>query len=115
MEYVFTGFTHTAGFRVFAFESVTDKIRSFYSVSADMALARKHGIRVQELPLLCRALLTQRTESDDQRAFTFTDGDMTSHKDLVRAAVEANKKAPRRPPVSPQRQNSFAASSLSAF
>jgi hypothetical protein len=52
---------------------------------------------VQELPLLCRGVLERHTESDDQRAFTFTEGDMTLHSDLVSAALESQKrKAPRR-------------------
>lgn len=99
MQYILTGFTHSTGFRVFAFDGVADHwVRTAYSVRADLALARKHGIRVQELPLLCRGLLEQRSEDDDKRAFTFTEGDMTLHADLVRAALEANKrKAPRRP------------------
>lgn len=99
MQYILTGFTQDTGFRVFAFEGVTDHwVRTPYSVRADLALARKHGIRVQELPLLCRGLLDRRSDDDDQRTFTFTEGDMTIHSDLVSAALEAHKKkAPRRP------------------
>jgi hypothetical protein len=99
MQYILTGFTQDIGFRVFAFEGVTDQwVRTAYSVKADLALARKHGIRVQELPLLCRGLLDRRIEDDDRRAFTFTEGDMTIHSNLVSAALESHKKkAPRRP------------------
>jgi hypothetical protein len=98
MQYILTGFTHNGGFRVFAFEGVTNgAARTAYSVNADLALARKHGIRVQELPLLCRAVLELRDENDDRRAFTFTEGAMTLHSSLVRAALESQKrKAPRR-------------------
>ena len=98
-QYLLTGFTQNTGFRVFAFEGVTDEwVRTAYSVSADLALARKYRISVQELPLLCRAILERRCKDDDQRAFIFTEGDMTIHADLVRAAIEAHKKkSPRRP------------------
>ena len=98
VQYVLAGFTQDTGFRIFAFERVADDwVRTSYSVSADLALARKHGIRVQELPLLCRGVLERRSEGDDQRAFTFTEGDMTLHANLVSAEIEAQKrKAPRR-------------------
>ena len=60
MQYTVTGFTYDAGFRVFALERIgEDRGRLPYGAKADMALARKYGIRVQELPLLCRELLEQ--------------------------------------------------------
>ena len=96
MQYLLSGFTQNTGFRVFVFEGVTNEwVRTAYRVSADLVLARKHGIRVQELPLLCRGVLERRCNDDDQRAFTLTEGDMTIHADLARAAVESHKK--RRP------------------
>ena len=99
MQYTLAGFTHNTGFRVFAFEGVADDwVRTVYSVKADLALARKHGIRVQELPLLCRAVLERRSEHDDQRAFIFTEEDMALHSNLVSATLQSQKrKAPRRP------------------
>ncbi len=99
MQYLLTGFIQNTGVRVFAFECVAaDRVRTAYSVKADLALARKHGIQMQELPLLCRGVLERRGEGDEQRAFTFTEGDMTLHADLVRAARDSQKKkGPRRP------------------
>jgi hypothetical protein len=93
MQYILTGVTHSMEFRVFAFDCVTDHwVRTAYRVRADLALARKHGIPIQELPLLCRAVLERRSEDDDRRAFTFTEDDMSLHRSLVRAALEAGKK-----------------------
>jgi len=99
MQYLLSGFTQNTGFRVFAFDGIADDwVRTSYRVRADLALARKHGIRVQELPLLCRGVLERRSDVDEQRTFTFTEGDMTIHADLVRAAIESHKKkVPRRP------------------
>jgi hypothetical protein len=99
MQYLLTGFTQDTGVRLFAFDGVADHwMRTTYSVKVDLALSRKHGIRMQELPLLCRAVLDQRSASDDRHAFTFTEDDMTIHSDRVRAALEAKqKKTPRRP------------------
>ena len=58
MQYILTGFTHDMGFRVFAFEGIgEDRVRTEYKVRADLALIHRYGIRVQELPLLCRGIL----------------------------------------------------------
>jgi hypothetical protein len=99
MQYTFTGFTHDAGFRVFAFEGIgEDRVRLPYSVKADLALARKYGIRVQELPLLCREVLEQRTGADGQ-AFTYLECDMSVRATAVAAMTERHRKAPRTRPV----------------
>ena len=97
MHYILTGFTHSTGFRIFSFDGVAaDWVRTTYSVRADLTLARKHGIRMQELPLLCHGILERRSENDDQRTFTFTEDDMTLHASLVSAALGANKRKPSR-------------------
>jgi len=100
MQYILTGFTHDAGSRVFAFESIgEDRIRTAYSVRADLALAGKYGIRVQELPLLCRNILEQRDGNDAQRTFTYTEAAMCLRASIRAAeAAEQKKKTPRRPP-----------------
>ena len=100
MQYTLTGFTHDRGIRVFAFECVgEDRTRTQYKVRADLALTQRYGIRVQELPLLCRGVLERRNEGEEQRTFTYTEADMRLNADLCasRAAVEQKRKAPRRP------------------
>jgi len=63
MQFVLVGFTQDAGFRVFAFEGIgEDRTRTKFTVRADLALIRGYEIRVQELPLLCRALLERVTQ-----------------------------------------------------
>lgn len=98
MQYVFTGFTHQSGFRVFAFDSLGDnRVRTPYTVLVDLALIRKYGIRVQELPLLCRAVLEGRSEEEPQRTFTYTEADMSLRATASALEVNARKrKAPRR-------------------
>lgn len=99
VHYLLAGFTQNTGFRVFAFEGVTgDWVRTTYSVTADLAMARKYGIQMQELPLLCRGVLDRRSENDERRAFTFSESDMTTYADLVRAARESHKRQPPRRP-----------------
>ena len=101
MLYTLTGFTQDMGFRVFGFECVgKDRMRTDYRVRADLALVRRYGIRVQELPLLCRGILDRRNESEEQRTFTYTEADMSLHADdcATRIAAAKRRKAPRRPP-----------------
>jgi hypothetical protein len=63
MQFVLVGFTQEEGFRVFAFEGIgEDRSRTKFTVRADLALIRGYEIRVQELPLLCRALLERVTQ-----------------------------------------------------
>ena len=99
MQFVITGFTNEMGFRVFAFEGVgPDRVRTAYKVKADLALIRKYGIRIQELPLLCRAILEQRFGVDEQRTFIYTEADMCVRADVCAAqAAEAKRKTPRKP------------------
>jgi hypothetical protein len=100
MQFILTGFTQDMGFRVFAFEGVSaDRTRTKYTVRADLGLVRRYGIRVQELPLLCRALLDKCGESEEQRALTFTEDEMRLRaQDCAQAReMAAMKKPPRRP------------------
>ena len=101
MQYILTGFTHDLGYRVFAFEGVgTDRLRTNYRVRTDLALTRKYGIRVQELPLLCRAILERRNEEEGQDSFTYTEADMRVYADAaaIRTAAAQKRKPPRKPP-----------------
>jgi hypothetical protein len=102
MQFVLTGFSHSAGLRVFAFEGIAaDRTRMNFSVSADMALIRVYGIRVQELPLLCLRFLEQHDSSHEERNLTFAEEQMRAYADNCTAEREAvqRRKAPRRPPV----------------
>ncbi|HUK41962.1 MAG TPA: hypothetical protein VLX11_12980 [Candidatus Acidoferrales bacterium] len=101
MQFILTGFTQDMGFRVFAFEGVkADRTRAQYTVRADLVLVRKYGIRVQELPLLCRALLDKCGDDGEKRALIFSEDDMQVRaKDCALAReTAATRKLPRRPP-----------------
>lgn len=101
MQFVLTGFIQDGGFRVFAFERMgEDRKWTKYAVRADLVLIRRYGIRVQELPLLCRGLL-ERRDGEETRAFTFTEDEMCLHakdSEAARLAAALRKKTPRRPP-----------------
>ncbi len=103
LQFVLTGFSQDLAFRVFAFERMgLDRIRTKYVVKADLALVRRYGIQVQELPLLCRDLLVRNDNGEDrEHTLTFTEDDMCVHaKDRAAAknAAALKRKPPRRPP-----------------
>ena len=97
MYFVINGFSEEQGARVFAFEGITaDHVRLKripFTVSIDLALARKYGIRLQELPLLCWSVLERGHEDQEKRAFTYKEEDMRLHAQLFAARDEAAKHA----------------------
>jgi len=101
MQFLLRGFKEVAGFRVFLFECImADRTRTVFSVRTNLALTRRYGIRLQELPLLCREVLSHVEETGEKRAFTYTEEDMCLHASNLAAAREAaaqKRKPPRRP------------------
>lgn len=100
ISYILKGFSQVMEFRVFEFEAVAvGSARVLFTVRIDLALARKYGIRLQELPLLCRGILDQCSDNDEQRDFTYTEQLMSSHADQKRGqpASERYKKSPWEP------------------
>ena len=96
---ILKGFSQDLEFRVFEFEGINaDWERASFTVGIDVALARKYGIRLQELPLLCRGVLDQCCDGDEKRAFTYSEAEMRSRAYSLAAREEAAKykKAPRR-------------------
>jgi hypothetical protein len=98
MQYVLTGFTNDMGFRIFAFDVVgDDRVSTAYSVRADLTLVRRYGIKLQELPLLCRGILEQRIlGSHHQSTFTYTEAEMCIYADALTVAAEKLKAARKR-------------------
>src|SRR5256885_1442903 len=99
MQFVLTGFTQDIEFRVFAFEAVAgDRTRTPFTVRMDMALSRRYGIRIQELPLLCLGLLERRDEAEQANSMTFPEEGMRLHADTCAAERDAaaKKKSMRR-------------------
>jgi hypothetical protein len=109
MQFTLIGFSQDTGFRVFAFEgAAAGRIRTEYTVRADLDLIRKYGIRVQELPLLCRRLLERAGEGEQECTATFTEEEMRLHALNCAAARNAaihKRKSPRTPPTHPTGSN----------
>jgi hypothetical protein len=97
MQFVLTGFTHNTGFRVFTFERIgEDRLRTKCTIRADLALIRRYGIQIQELPLLCRSILDRREEGGEIPSLTFTEEEMRACA-TQRAAARAEAASKRRP------------------
>jgi len=97
MSYIFTGFRQTNAVRQFAFDRVSaDGTRTQVTVGADLALARKHFILLQDLPLLCRRVLETSEDRDRTETLMFTEADMLAVETAIQAA-KADKKPARKP------------------
>ncbi len=108
MQFVLTGFSHNAGSRVFAFDGLTEgHTRIAFSVSADLALSRSHGIRVQELPLLCLRFLEQQEVGALEHHLAFAKEDMRRYMDecVARQEETRRKRPPYRPAPKPASQS----------
>ena len=98
MLYVLTGFAHEGQYRVFRFDGLAPhQERIAFTVRADLSLLRRYAIHIQDLPLLCRAVLESRPVDDDARALTFTETEMQALSELRREARDAAA-VKRRPP-----------------
>lgn len=105
VQFILTGFTQDMGFRVFTFERIgDDRIRTKCTVKADLALIRGYGIRIQELPLLCRGLLDHGDSGCEMQSLTFGEVEMRACADERTAAHDAAV-AKRKPPHRPAGEN----------
>lgn len=104
MQFSLAGFTQVDGSRVFAFEGLAgDRTRHSFTVKANLALARQYRIPLQDLPLLCRALLDACEPGGPTQAFTYTEAQMQLHADHAATLKQA---ARRRMPPRPSQSTS---------
>ena len=102
MQFVLTGFTPDTGFRIFKFEGIgEDRSRIEFTVRTDLALTRKYGIQMQDLPLLCRGLLDRLDDNEARRHFVFSEEEMRGRAEQRAAEkdVADKKKAARKTPT----------------
>lgn len=99
MTFTLTGFEEGSGVRRFAFQCVAaDRSKTNVIVDADVSLARKHQIRLQELPLICVRLLESLDGDGLASPITLTEEHMSAIQAAARLASEKRPhKAPRRP------------------
>ena len=96
MEIHFIRFEQSKDFRLFAFDCIgSDRSVTKVTVRADVALARKYDIRLQELPLLCSRLLAAVPEGTMGPAMTFAEADMVALRTAERLVLDKKKRRVR--------------------
>lgn len=99
-DFMLTGFHQLQGIRYYVYQGQHgDGSSSEFTVDADVTLLRKHGIALQELPLLCRRLLEQQNPQASLKAVTFTEDLMKEQADqraALKQAAQEKKKTYRR-------------------
>ncbi|MBC7925458.1 MAG: hypothetical protein H7039_07355 [Bryobacteraceae bacterium] len=97
MTYQFTGFRQVNSTRHFAFTCMDEnRSSSSVTVEADVILARKYNILVQDLPLMCLRLL-EGSGSLAAAALTLTEANMVAVNSAARlrlADKQRNRKVP---------------------
>jgi hypothetical protein len=96
-QFLLTGYSQAAGIRIYAFEGKVDARRIGYTVEVNLGLIPGYGIRIQELPLLCRELLQQWALPDEASAVVFTEERMRSHADKIAVAREEAQQKKKHP------------------
>ena len=86
LQFFLAGFKQTAGLRIYTFQGRVEARRIDYTVEVDLALIPGYGIRIQDLPLLCRELLEQRAQPDESNSFVLTEQRMQSHAEQLSVA-----------------------------
>lgn len=99
MTFTLSGFKEGNGFRQFVFQcAASDRTKTTVVVAADVNLARKHEIRLQELPLICLRLLESLDQDRLAGPVTLTEDHMTAIQTEAHSAAEKRShKPPRRP------------------
>jgi hypothetical protein len=103
MDILLAGFKDRNGARHFTFECVAaDRSRTAVIVGADMALARKHDIRLQELPLICLRLIEALGDEGPRGVvITLTEDHMKAIQDESRNSAPTIKPHKQSKPASP--------------
>jgi hypothetical protein len=74
MVFILLGFSQEDNIRHYSFERIAaDGKRTEFTVHADLPLARKFNIKLQELPLMCRQILAAQPEGEDENVIVTAD------------------------------------------
>ena len=109
MQYSLTEQTQNADVRTYAFNGNASgqKVRRV-TVSVDIAVARRHAISLQELPLLCLRFLELTVATSDATALIFSEGAMQAiagQREEAKRVAAMKHRAPRRPRPAPRDPN----------
>jgi hypothetical protein len=86
MKFVLGGFRQSENIRYYLFQGIGEdrRTRTDFSVGIDLSLLHKHGIPLQEAPLLCSLLLTSRGADEQLRSSMFSERSLMFSEDEMR-------------------------------
>jgi hypothetical protein len=101
VEFVLNCFSQDENIRTYIFQGIANdrQTRTEFSVAVDLTLLHKHGIPLQEVPLLCCLLLASDAQDEQFSTLTFTERDMLLHA-ARREREQAEAKMKRKPAAS---------------
>lgn len=90
MKFVMAGFRQTENVRYYSFQGIGEdrRTRTEFTVGIDLTLLQKHGIPLQEAPLLCSLLLTSRGSDEQLRGSLFSEPSLIFSEDDMLAHAE---------------------------
>jgi hypothetical protein len=77
MKFVLTGFCQNENIRRYSFQGIaTGGKRTDWNVGVDLTMLQRHGIPLQEAPLLCSVLLASESAHGEGQSLMITESDM---------------------------------------
>ena len=106
MKFVLTGFSQSENIRNYLFQGIGDdpRTRTDFNVGVDLTLVHKHGIPLQEVPLLCCFLLASHAGDDQCPSFMISEGDLRTRAEqraTERTESQTKPKSRPAPPLEP--------------
>jgi hypothetical protein len=101
MKFVLTGYCQNENIRRYSFQGIaTGGRRTDWNVGVDLTMLQRHGIPLQEAPLLCSVLLAAQSAQDEGQSLMITESEMRARAEQrARERMESqNKRKPAAPP-----------------
>jgi hypothetical protein len=106
MKFVLTGFCQNENIRSYSFQGIaTGGRRTDWNVGVDLSMLQRHGIPLQEAPLLCSVLLASQSAPGEGQSLMITESDMRARAEQragERMESQNKRKPASLPPVQPQ-------------
>jgi hypothetical protein len=97
MKFVLTGFCQNENIRRYSFQGIaTGGRRTDWNVGVDLTMLQRHGIPLQEAPLLCSEVLASQAGHDQAQSLMISDSHMRARAEQ-RASERMEQQSKRKP------------------
>jgi hypothetical protein len=104
MKFVLTGFCQNENIRRYSFQGIAPGgRRSDWNVGVDLTMLQRHGIPLQEAPLLCSVLLAAQSAPAEGQSLMISESDIRSRAEQ-RASERMESQSKRKPASLPPTQ-----------